>query len=142
MDYRPTKLAAAARMFAVAWLFVWLAAQTMCVHQCAALTFGKNGGRECCAKKSSDSPKAAGGGGSAFCVGLKSVKFESKTGMSGVSAVMLPPSLPVFVLTLPYLPADSALADHVRALPRADFVFRPEVSLGAALRSHAPPALA
>lgn len=131
------------RVFAVAWLFVWLTAQTLCVHHCAALSFAKQiGGSECCAKKPSDSSKAPVGSGSISCGGLKTVKFEAKTGLSEVAAVIHPPILPVFVLTLPEVPADSAFTDYVRALPRADFVFRPEVSLGAALRSHAPPALA
>ena len=143
MNRRPAKLSVASRVFAVAWLFVWLTAQTLCVHHCAALSFAKqNGGSECCAKKSSDTSKAPTGTGSISCGGLKTVKLETKTGLSEVAVVMLPPSLPVFVLTLPEIPAGPAFADYVRALPRVDFVFRPEVSLGAALRSHAPPALA
>ena len=142
MNHRPAKLPVASRVFAVAWLFVWLTAQTLCVHHCASLTFAKNSDSACCAKKSSDPSKAPTGTGSISCGGLKTVKLETKTGLSEVAVVMLPPSLPVFVLTLPEIPADSAFADYVRALPRVDFVFRPEVSLGAALRSHAPPALA
>ena len=73
---------------------------------------------------------------------LKTVKLETKTGFPEVAAVKLPPSLPVVLPTLPEVPTRSAFADYVRARPRADFAFRPEVSLGAALRSHAPPALA
>ena len=137
-----TQLPIVFRLFAVAWLLVWLTAQTLCVQHCALRTFAKAGGHECCTKKASDSSKTPASAPSIACGGLKVAKLDSKTSLSERSPLILLTVMPVFVLRFPEVSADSVFADYVRALPRADFVFRPEVSLGAALRCHAPPALA
>ncbi|MFO1452704.1 MAG: hypothetical protein U1F61_31345 [Opitutaceae bacterium] len=69
------------------------------------------------------------------------MKLESGAGLANVAPVFLLPLQPDFVLALPATNPDSSLDRYVRSLPRADFVFRPEVSLGAAFRSLAPPML-
>lgn len=137
MKVAALRLSLAGRVFAVAWLAVWLTAQTLCVHHCASLALAKSNGGGCCAKKDT---KAADS--NLFpCSDLKIVKLEAKTVMADFTPVVLVPLQPDFVLPLPATNLDSSLAHYVRALPRADFVFRPEVSLGAALRSLAPPVL-
>lgn len=135
------QLPVVSRFFAVAWLLVWLTAQTLCVQHCALRTFAKAGGHECCTKKASDSSKPPASAPSISCAGLKAAKLDSKTGLSERAPLIRSTVMREFVFKLPEVPADSGFADYVRALPRADFVFRPEVSLGAALRSHAPPAV-
>lgn len=136
------RLSFAGRVFALAWLSVWLMAQTLCVHHCASLALAKGGGGECCAKKGSGAAKKAADSKFFPCSDLKTVKLEPKAVMADFTPVVLVPFQPDFILPLPATNLDPSLAHYVRALPRADFVFRPEVSLGAALRSLAPPALA
>lgn len=131
----------AGRVFAVAWLSVWLTAQTLCVHHCASLALGKSNGGGCCANKAPEAAKKAADSSFFPCSGLKTVKLEAKAVMADFAPVVLLPFQPDFVLALPATNLDSSLAHYVRSLPRADFVFRPEVSLGAALRSLAPPVL-
>lgn len=142
MKIAALRLSLAGRVFAVAWLSVWLTAQTLCVHHCAALVLAKSDGGGCCAKKAPDAAKK--GADSSFfpCSGLKTVKLEAKAVMADFAPEVLRPSQPDFVLALPATNLFSPLAHYVRVLPRADFVFRPEVCLGAALRSLAPPVLA
>ena len=142
MKVAALRLSLAGRVFAVAWLAVWLTAQTLCVHHCASLTLGKSNGGGCCAKKAPDAPKKAVDGSFSPCSGLKTVKLEAKAVMADFTPVVLVPFQPDFVLPLPATNLDSSVAHYSRARPRADFVFQPEVSLGAALRSLAPPVLA
>ena len=139
MKVAALRLSLAGRVFAVAWLFVWLTAQTLCVHHCASLAVAKSNGGGCCAKKA---PKAATDSGDFPCSSLKTVKLEPKAVMAEFTTVNVVPFQPDFVLPLPATHLDPSLAHYVRALPRADSVFEPKVSLGAALRSLAPPALA
>ena len=103
---------------------------------------GKGSGGGCCAKKAPDAPKKAVDGSFFPCSGLKTVKLEAKAVMADFTPVVLVPFQPDFVLPLPATNLDSSVAHYSRARPRADFVFQPEVSLGAALRSLAPPVLA
>lgn len=123
-------------------MFLWLLGQTLCLQHCAKLTFAK-GGQECCAKKSDGQSKASAGGGRMLCGSLKMAKLETKTLLPEAAASLpLPPFAPVAFLVLPDTSVDLGLPVCLRSLPRADFVFLPEVSLGAALRSLAPPVLA
>lgn len=142
MKLAALRLSLAGRVFAVAWLFVWLTAQTLCVHHCASLALAKSDGGGCCSKKASDAAKK--GADSSFfpCSSLKTVKLEAKAIMADFAPIVLDPFQPNFVLALPATKLNSSPAHYVCSLPRADFVFRPEVSLGAALRSLAPPVLA
>lgn len=143
MNHRHTKLPVIARVFAAAWLLVWLTAQTICVHHCASMAFaqGKAAGG-CCAKKSSDSAKGSSSSGAVVCGGLKTVKLESKTELSVSAAVVVTTVKLVLTLPLPEPHLDSFVLRPRRAVPRVDWVFLPEVSLGAAFRALAPPALA
>ena len=127
------------RVFAVAWLSVWLTAQTLCVHHCASLALAKSDDGGCCAKKAPDAAKKGADNSFFPCTGLKTVKLEAKAVMADFAPVVL--DQPNFVFALPATNLDASLAHCIRSLPRADFVFRPEVSLGAALRSLAPPVL-
>ncbi len=141
MKLAALRLSLAGRVFAVAWLSVWLTAQTLCVHHCAALALAKSDGGGCCAKKAPDAAKKGADNSFFPCSSLKTVKLEAKAVLADFAPVALVPSQPNFVLSLPATNLNSSLAHYVRSLPRADFVFRPEVSLGAALRSLAPPML-
>lgn len=142
MKVAALRLSLAGRVFAVAWLAVWLTAQTLCVHHCASLALAKSNGGGCCAKKDTNAAKKAADSNFFPCSDLKTVKLEAKAVMADFTPVVLVQFQPDFVLPLPATNLDSSLANYVRALPRSDFVFRPEVSLGAALRSLAPPVLA
>lgn len=138
---RRQKYSPAFRLTAAVAMFVWLLGQTLCLQHCARLVFA-NGGQECCAKKSEGQSKAPAGGGKMLCGSLKMAKLETKTLLPDVAALPLPPFVPVAFLVLPDTSPDLSLPVTFRTLPRVDFVFLPEVSLGAALRSLAPPALA
>lgn len=120
-------------------MFVWLLGQTLCLQHCAKLTFAK-AGHECCAKKSEGQSKAPGG--KMLCGSLKMAKLETKTLLPEAATLPPPPFAPVAFLLLPDTTVGLGLQVHLRTLPRVDFVFLPEVSLGAALRSLAPPTLA
>ena len=122
-------------------MFLWLLGQTLCLQHCARLTFAK-GGQDCCAKKSEGHSKRPAGEGKMTCGSLKIAKLETKTLVSEVAALPVPLLAPAAFLVLRDTTADLGLQVHLRTLPRADFVFLPEVSLGAALRSLAPPARA
>lgn len=77
-----------------------------------------------------------------LCGSLKMAKLEAKTLVPEAVTVPLDIFAPAAVLALPDTSVDSGLQVNLRTLPRVDFVFRPEVSLGAAFRSLAPPVLA
>jgi len=117
MNHRPAKHSVAFRVFAVTWLFVWLMAQTLCVHHCASFTFAKTGGSECCAKRASDSSKAPTGTTSIPCGGLKSAKLESNPSLLSGAAAMLPPASPVVVFTLPIAPTTLSLLNIFAVFP-------------------------
>ena len=72
-----------------------------------------------------------------LCGTVKLAKLESKTLLPEMEA--RPLFTTVVFLVLPDTDTGLSLTDTFRGLPRVDFVFRPEVCLGAALRSLAPP---
>ena len=135
---RRQKYSPAFRLTALVAMFVWLLGQTLCLQHCANLTFAK-GGQECCAKNSEGQSKSPGGGGKMLCGSLKMAKLETKTLLTEAAPLPFPTFAPVAFLVLPDTSPDLGLPVTFRTLARVDFVFLPEVSLGAALRSLAPP---
>lgn len=122
-------------------MFAWLLGQTICLRHCAELTFAK-GGMDCCAKKAEGQTKSPAGSGRMICGSLKMAKLETKTLLPEGAVLPVPFLAPAAFLVLPDTSVDGGLLVYLRTLPRVDFVFLPEVSLGAALRGLAPPAMA
>lgn len=116
-------------------------AQGLCVRHCAVSDHATSTGTSCCAGKSHASSDIPADRGSTSCGGLKAVQFDSKTGMDGGLVATVAPAVVLFVLPDLEESPDSVGSEFLRTRPRADFVFVPEHSLGAALRSTAPPTL-
>lgn len=137
---RSQKHSTGLRLTVVMVMFIWLLGQTFCLQHCAKLAFTK-GAHACCAKKTSDQTKSSSGEGKMLCGSLKLAKLETKTSLPEFAT--LPPSsiTPVALFVLTEITVDLGLPISFRTRPRVDWVFLPEVSLGAALRSLAPPAL-
>ena len=129
------------RLAAVVAVFFWLLGQTLCLQHCARQAFAK-GTHACCARKAAQPDKAPAGGGTMLCGSLKLAKLETKTSLSEVATLPPPSFNPVVLFVLPEAAIELGGPFSRRARPRVDWVFLPEVSLGAALRSLAPPALA
>jgi hypothetical protein len=127
---------------ATAWLFVWITAHAMCVGHCTGLGSVKNGGHDCCAASNSGSSKTSESRTKSLCGELKLATLETKSTLGEPVAVVPPLPLPFFLSLLAESSVSSCTAAFLRSAPRPDFVFRPEVCLGAALRSLAPPSLA
>ena len=138
---RTLEHSAAFRLTAVVALFVWLLGQTLCLQHCAKLTFAK-GGQECCAQKGDGQTKSPAGGSKTLCGSLKLAKLETNQSLHNVATLPPPSFVPIAFLVVPRNALDVRLPACLRTLPRADWVFLPKMSFGAALRSLAPPALA
>ena len=136
------------RFVAVAWMFVWIAVQAACVQHCSAQAFGASrtasaaGVHGCCAKKAaekSSQPTAPNAPGSSCCSLSKALKAESIDPDQALTAALL------FAVPTPQMPNLASTfvvvspAHFQRCCARWDWVFLPEVSLGAALRGLAPP---
>ena len=149
MHSRQTKLRPLLRSFAAVALVVWLAAQALCMAHCNfGACHGKSERASCHDATPSQShhdedfPAPAQGESSATatCLTLKSAL------VSGSGPTPVPPALHLL-----YTLASSALTLDVSAAQleasfsrqawRRDWVFTPEVCLGPAHRSHAPPSL-
>jgi hypothetical protein len=76
-----------------------------------------------------------------LCGTLKSARMEATTSLSLPPETLLLTDGPVVWLIPVVARADLDLSTLLRQVPRVDFVFLPEVSLGAALRGLAPPSL-
>jgi len=146
MRLRETRLNPFFRSVAAATLCVWLAALLLCAAHC---DFGVCHGDEehpaCHGSGPSqshhddgDSPAPAHDDSSttAACLTLKYAL------VSGSSPMLVPTELHV-LYTVPPLALDVSAAEpaslHSRHAKSRDWVFTPEVCLGPALRSHAPP---
>ena len=146
MRLRETRLNLLFRSVAAATLCVWLAAQVLCAAHC---DFGVCRGDEehpsCHGPEPSqshrddgDSPAPAHDDSSttATCLTLKSAL------VSGVGPTVVPSELHVLYTLAPFaLDATAAVPAslHSRQAKSRDWVFTPELCLGPAFRSHAPP---
>jgi hypothetical protein len=142
MAMRPMKNSPLLRLMAAAWLVVWITAHAMFVGHCTGLGSAKKGGHDCCTASQSGSSKTSESGAKSLCGELKLATLEKKSALDEPVAFVAAVPLPLIPSLLAEIPADSSTAAFLRTAPRSDFVFRPEVCLGAALRSLAPPSLA
>jgi hypothetical protein len=146
MQSHQTKLSPMLRSFAAVTLLAWLAAQVLCAAHC---NFGVCHGE---AEKASchgpalthhDDADPAGPGHdnsstTATCLTLKSAL------VSGSPLALVPPELHLLYTLAPVaLALDATMAEATapssRQAWRRDWAFTPEVYLGPAFRSHAPP---
>jgi hypothetical protein len=135
------------RCFAVGTLLVWLAAQTLCTAHCSLGVGRGQGAHASChgpaapqPDKGSPGPAPEGSSTTAACVTLKTVALSG-----GVVAWLVPGAHVLYTLA-PVAQELVAAPEPDMAFPRQawrrDWVFTPEVSLGPAFRSHAPPSIA
>ncbi len=150
MRSRQTELSPVHRCFAAASLLVWLAAQVVCTAHCNfGVCHGESEDASChdAAPPQShhddgDSPSPAHGDSSTTdaCLTLKSAL------VSGSGPALVPPDLHLLytlapvALTLDMSATKPAVSFSRQAKP-PDWGFTPEVYLGPAHRSHAPPFL-
>ena len=145
VSVRVQKMSSSFRLLAVVATFLWLLAQSLCFQHCARYRFTQ-GSDACCLKGSGERGPKSERDGQMRCGSLKLARVEAP------AALPLLPDLGI--ASEPSLLGDRALmvatestagldlAVQVRGVPRMDFVFQPEVCLGAALRSLAPPTVA
>jgi hypothetical protein len=139
VSYLPANLLRSCRVFSVVWLLVWLTAQTLCVYHCASVAVSAEEEAGCCAKKSSAHSTSDPDSGMTDCGGLKTVMLQTNASLSQIALAVSEVSL-VSAFALPEPRPNEILLGSFRGVPRVDWVFEPEISLGAALRAHAPPA--
>lgn len=145
VSVRIQKVSPSYRLLAVVATFLWLLAQSWCFQHCARYRFTQ-GSAACCLKGSGERGQKSERDGQMRCGSLKLARVEAAAAL---------PQLPQPGITpepshLDYRAsrvavestADLDLAVQRRGVPRMDFVFLPEVCLGAALRSIAPPTVA
>jgi hypothetical protein len=136
------------RPFAAAALFVWLVAQVLCTAHCN-FGFGHGDSEHASCHGSSPSqahhddrnspgPTHKGSSTSSACLTLKSALFDGKA-----SALLIPEfqfgyALPWFAPAIEATQTELVAPFSRQARPR-DWVFTPEVCLGPAFRSNAPP---
>lgn len=148
MTSRPIKTIRRRRFIAAATLFVWVAALLSCTTHCAGISFGSHdnepGQPSCHASgktdRHSEEPstpcKESSFGWS--CLTLKSALVDGKV------PILTQPDLPLLYTSAPFLVVlRTALGDGAsvvfRQAQRRDWVFTPEVCLGPAFQSLAPP---
>ena len=148
MRLRQTKLSPLFRCFAAAALFVWLAAQVLCTAHCNFGVCHSEAGQASChgpAQSQShhdegDSPTPAHDESSATaaCLTLKSALLGG-----GAPTLVQPEFFVLYTLPPIVLGLDATATEPVASISRdarpRDWVFTPEVSLGPALHSLAPP---
>jgi hypothetical protein len=131
------------RLAAFASAALWLLAITLCTAHCA---LGKNSPGPACSSSQAGSPchgdtgadSDGKNGPGSFCFTIKSL-FPGDAPLT-VDAPPLADPLPAFTAYLDRLSHDEpCLAPPFRQSYAPDRVFTPEVSLGPAFRSHAPP---
>lgn len=140
-----TKFSPAMRLMAVVSLVLWLVASGICSVECEG-GFSHCGARSCCHRQSVGATGQSRGSepqhshDSSFCISIHSL-------YAPVASLLVarPDALPAFVLnfisTADLAEVVAAKVHASRQLLPANPLFRPEVSLGAASRSQAPPAL-
>jgi hypothetical protein len=135
------------RLMAVVSLVLWLAASGICSVECAGgFQHCAGGAHSCCHCQSVSTTGQSRGSepphshDSSICISLHSLYAPAAS-----VPVTRPDAAPAFVLhfisTADLAEVAAAKVPASRQLQPADPLFRPEVSLGAASRSHAPPAL-
>jgi hypothetical protein len=150
MISRPTKLSPLLRCFAAGALFVWLAAQALCFAHCNfGVSHGGSTQPSCHASAPSpehhdngdeSAPSHQNSAGSVVCSTLKSALVGS-----GSAALVQPDFHLLYTLAPVALMLDMTAAEPTspssRQAKARDWVFTPEVCLGPAFRSLAPPSL-
>lgn len=149
MISRPTKLSPLLRCFAAGALFVWLAAQALCFAHCNfGVSHGGGSAQPSCHASApahhddgdESAPDQHDSSGSAVCSTLKSALVGS-----GSAALVQPDFHLLYTLAPVALMLDTTAAEPTspssRQAKARDWVFTPEVCLGPAFRSLAPPAL-
>lgn len=137
------------RSFAAAALLVWVAAQVFCADLCTQATTAVSGQTSHCHAEAAASHHHDGDSqepnhdhrpcAASPCQTLKQALLTGKAPLN-----FYPPSLPLYTLA-PFAPTLNDIAPVVHAKSRhaipPDWVLTPEVCLGPAFRSLAPPAL-
>lgn len=133
------------RWVALVMLFAWVAAFGLCNAHCA---LGKNAPMQMPAPSSESSPGCHGGAcpnsgdaaNGSFCFTLKNL--FSDTSSTTLQAPDAPAFLQSILFALPELADLSAPSTSIlRQASPPDWIFTPEVYLGPAFRSHAPPVI-
>jgi hypothetical protein len=135
------------RLMAVVSLLLWLAASGICSVECAGGFQHCAGGAHSCCHPQSVSASGQSRGSepqhshdSSICISLHSLHAPAASAL-----VTRPDAAPIFALnfisTADLAEVTAAKVPVSRQLQPADPLSRPEVSLGAASRSHAPPVL-
>jgi len=145
VSVRIQKMSSSFRLLAVVATFLWLLAQSWCFQHCARYRFTPGSGA-CCLKASGERGPKSERDGQMRCGSLKLARVEASAALPLLPDLVIalePSLLGDWVSMVPTeSTADLDLAVQVRGVPRLDFVFQPEVCLGAALRSLAPPTVA
>ena len=148
MRSRQTKLRPVLRWLAVLTLLVWTGAQALCQTHCSSSACSDESGEaNCQADKPSDahhgdenSPGHQDGSADASCDTLKSALCGT-----AASPLVTPEFSVLYTLVPPALALDATAIEpsvsFLRQADRRDSVSTPEVFLGAAFRSLAPPVL-
>ena len=145
MSFCQTKFSPLIRCIALAALFVWVGALARCQTECCSCDEHQsapfehhhaNATSHVHSHKHSNAPVSQGE--SSFCLSLKSL-FHNSSGLV-ISKPALQPlyELPSAASTM-CDPAPVFVAQHFRQAKPAEWVFTPEVCLGPAFRSLAPP---
>lgn len=150
MRSRPTALSPLPRSLAAATLLVWITAQAMCTAHCSlGVGHGDSSQPSCHGAAAStthhedDHSGAPSDHGSQTAYTCKVLKSAL---LMGSAPVLVEPELHLLYLLSPLVTLLNATRDEPQASPfrqawRRDWVFTPEVYLGPALRSLAPPLL-
>jgi hypothetical protein len=148
MTLRQTQFSPVLRSFAAATLLVWLSAQVFCAEICFSGSNASDAESSHCHAEAADSHHRDGDSsepshpcpcGSVSCLTLKQALLTSKA-----PAAFHPALVPLYTLSALVLPletADARIHATFRQTKPRDWVFTPEVCLGPAFHSLAPPSL-
>jgi hypothetical protein len=148
MTVRQTGFSPTLRSIAAGTLLVWIAALVFCAKICSSNGSASDSETSHCHAEAADShhhhgdppqPSHHGPCGSASCLTLKQALLSDKARLASYPALEPLYTLPVFGLTLDS--TDAAFDESFRQPKPRDWVFTPEVCLGPAFRSLAPPSL-
>ena len=143
MSFRQRKVSAPIRLVAAATMLVWVGAITLCQIQCCSGDERRSASDHadaaaCCHHNQERSNAPGDQEGCTFCLSLKSL-LHNACGLS----ISKPPLQPLYELAFAPAPvrdtATSLIAEHFRQAKPRDWVFTPEVCLGPAFHSLAPP---
>ncbi len=147
MNLRQTKFRPLVRVTAVATLFAWLGALALCQTECCSgdehhsASADHHHADAAPHSHSHDHDQGNAPGSqkeSSFCLSLKSF-FHNSSGFSISKPILQPLYELTFALTPSADTAASSILLRFRQAKPADWVFTPEVCLGPAFRSLAPP---